>query len=104
MLYVMLFCCYPFERPDDSKDQGDQQKYQRVGMLRDDTATLAWCPCVALNIVRERALPWWRLAECACCDTSKRRAARVCVGGNYFEENFLAISATLTRRATFLVW
>ena len=31
MLYVMLFCCYPFERPDDCKDQGDQQKYQRVG-------------------------------------------------------------------------
>ncbi|KAK9840995.1 hypothetical protein WJX81_004902 [Elliptochloris bilobata] len=30
MLYVMLFCCYPFERPDDNNNQGDQQKYQRL--------------------------------------------------------------------------
>ena len=30
MLYVMLFCCYPFERPDDNANQGDQQKYQKA--------------------------------------------------------------------------
>jgi len=57
MLYVMLFCCYPFERPDDSKDQGDQQKYQRVGMSRNNIVALARQPCAAVHTVRKHAPP-----------------------------------------------
>jgi len=53
----MLFCCYPFERPDDSKDQGDQQKYQRVGMSRNNIVMLARQPCAAVHTVRKHALP-----------------------------------------------
>ena len=51
MLYVMLFCCYPFERPDDNNNQGDQQKYQRVRLLAAVPLLPAygkgWCLCGA---------------------------------------------------------